>query len=62
MNASSKEVLTKMQDCITHIDRLLRERHQSPEMQIADVESYCWAMVELACELKDRIYEEELGG
>ena len=59
MNASSKEVLTKMQDCITHIDRLLRERHQSPEMQIADVESYCWAMVG---ELKDRVYEEELGG
>ena len=43
---------TRHQACIESINKILRNPNRTAEVQIADVEAFCWAMVELAFKIQ----------
>ena len=56
-NNSSAVLLEKMARCITHIKEELRSDRPA-EVQIADVNTWCWCMIELAYRVQAAVNDE----
>jgi hypothetical protein len=54
---STKELIGKMRDCVEQIEKGLRS-NLSAEVQISDVNTWCWAMVQLCQILQDQVRDE----
>jgi hypothetical protein len=54
----SKELLGKMRVAVDGIEKVLRDDGLSSETQIADVKTFCWAMIELVFLLQKSVEDE----
>ena len=54
----SKTLLRKMLAVIDTMENVLRDDGLTAETQIADVQSGCWAMIELTFRLQQSVFDE----
>jgi len=57
---SSKELFEKMQTVMDMTQQILRNPKLTAEVQIADINTLCWGLVDLAMRFRQAV-DEELG-
>ena len=57
----SKTLIDKMDTAIAGMREILNNRHLTAEVQVADINLYCWLVVQLALELQRSVADELRG-
>jgi len=54
----SIELIGKMRQTVEIMEQILRDDRRKPQTQIADINTWCWAMVDLAVHLQQSVGDE----
>lgn len=58
---SAPELINKMRQCADSMDKILKDNSLKADVQISDIDCFCWAMVELALSLQSKVRTDLFG-